>query len=121
MHIFMCLICPYVYNYLQMYLQGLNLFLSSLQKKAVSGSSEENVTVIFLFLTSKFLVKLQGGPEINMQMQFHFVRVCVVCACAHVHVCVCVCVCVCMCMCVFVCVIIIICSMYVATNSLVLK
>ena len=32
----------------------------------VSGSSEENVTVNLLCLTAKFLVTLQGIPEINM-------------------------------------------------------
>jgi len=47
------------------YLQRLYLFLSSLQEKVVSGLSEENVTVIFLFFTAKFLVTLQGAPEIN--------------------------------------------------------
>jgi len=49
----------------KVYLQRLNLFLSSLQKKMVSGSSEENVTVNLLCLTAKFLVTLQGVPEIN--------------------------------------------------------
>jgi len=48
------------------YLQFLKSLLSSLQKKVVSGLSEENVTVIFLFFTTKFLVTLQGIPEINM-------------------------------------------------------
>ena len=65
----MCLltICPCANNfYIERYLQCLNLLLSSLQEKVVPGSSEENVTVNFLFLTAKFLVTLQGIPEINM-------------------------------------------------------
>ena len=42
------------------YLQGLNLFWSSLQMKVVSGLLDENVVVTLVSLTVIFLIASQG-------------------------------------------------------------